>query len=270
MKRIVALLLVIILLVSLCSCGNSQKEDVIPDPVDQENSEVQEKTDELEKTSDNTDPVDQEKPEVQEKADKLEKTPDNTDSEPEPLPAQENNAASPQPKKHTHSYSKASEDKATCEHPGQITYACACGDSYVEYTDALGHSFNSGVCSRCGVNIVSLCSVSSVTCPDQLTYHYVNPSGIEIKTHPIRSLSVSDVYFESRGDDVVLHLAITGTVSSNVADGDGFGYVVLGGDGSGRIEMPAEESKNYYQEFEFTDITPGSYTISLEDFYHNS
>lgn len=243
MKRIAALFLTIILLMSLCACGNSQKKDDSADPADKESSEVQE-------------------------------TPDNSEgtpaADPEPAPSEGDKPAPSPPEKHTHSYSRGSVIDATCEQKGEITYVCACGDSYVECTDALGHSFNGGVCSRCGASVVSLCSVSSINCPSQLTYHHINPAGIEIKTHPIRSLSVTDVYFESRGDDVVLHLAVTGIVSSNVADGDGFGYVTLGGDGSGRIVIPASTSKNYYHEFEFTGITPGSYTISLEDFYHYS
>ena len=39
----------------------------------------------------------------------------------------------------------------TCTEKGYTTHTCACGDSYVDsYTDALGHSYKNGVCTRCG------------------------------------------------------------------------------------------------------------------------
>ena len=40
--------------------------------------------------------------------------------------------------------------EATCTEAGVITYACACGESYTEKIDALGHSFSDGACSVCG------------------------------------------------------------------------------------------------------------------------
>ena len=39
----------------------------------------------------------------------------------------------------------------TCTAKGYTTHTCACGDSYVDtYTDALGHSYANGKCTRCG------------------------------------------------------------------------------------------------------------------------
>ena len=39
----------------------------------------------------------------------------------------------------------------TCTEKGYTTHTCACGDSYVDsYTDALGHSYKNGTCTRCG------------------------------------------------------------------------------------------------------------------------
>ena len=39
----------------------------------------------------------------------------------------------------------------TCTAKGYTTHTCACGDSYVDsYTDALGHSYANGRCTRCG------------------------------------------------------------------------------------------------------------------------
>ena len=39
----------------------------------------------------------------------------------------------------------------TCTEKGYTTHICACGDTYVDsYTDALGHSYANGKCTRCG------------------------------------------------------------------------------------------------------------------------
>ncbi len=39
----------------------------------------------------------------------------------------------------------------TCTEQGYTTYACACGDSYVDdYVDAAGHDYQDGICTNCG------------------------------------------------------------------------------------------------------------------------
>ncbi len=55
------------------------------------------------------------------------------------------------PNAHTHIYAEAV-TKPTCTEKGYTTYSCTvCGDSYVgSYTNALGHSYANGKCSRCG------------------------------------------------------------------------------------------------------------------------
>ena len=51
---------------------------------------------------------------------------------------------------HTHSYEAAVTDP-TCTEGGYTTYTCACGDSYTaDETEALGHDFVEGTCTRCG------------------------------------------------------------------------------------------------------------------------
>ena len=51
---------------------------------------------------------------------------------------------------HTHDY-KAVATKPTCTGAGYTTYTCSCGDSYVDsYTNALGHDYKNGECTRCG------------------------------------------------------------------------------------------------------------------------
>lgn len=51
---------------------------------------------------------------------------------------------------HAHSYA-SSATSPTCTSGGYTTYTCSCGDSYTSsYTDALGHNYANGVCTRCG------------------------------------------------------------------------------------------------------------------------
>ena len=51
---------------------------------------------------------------------------------------------------HEHSY-EAVVTAPTCTAGGYTTYTCACGDSYVaDETEALGHSFENGICTVCG------------------------------------------------------------------------------------------------------------------------
>ena len=51
---------------------------------------------------------------------------------------------------HTHSY-EAVVTEPTCTEGGYTTYTCECGDTYTaDETDALGHSYENGVCTVCG------------------------------------------------------------------------------------------------------------------------
>ena len=51
---------------------------------------------------------------------------------------------------HEHSYTSAVTEP-TCTAQGYTTHTCTCGDSYVDsYTNALGHSYKNGACTRCG------------------------------------------------------------------------------------------------------------------------
>ena len=52
---------------------------------------------------------------------------------------------------HTHSYTEE-KTEPTCTEKGKITYICQCGDSYIEETEAIGHSFGDGVCAICGAS----------------------------------------------------------------------------------------------------------------------
>ena len=55
----------------------------------------------------------------------------------------------------------------TCTAKGYTTYTCSCGNSYVDnYTDALGHSYTSGKCTRCGAADPDYKSPTAVTFSD--------------------------------------------------------------------------------------------------------
>ena len=55
---------------------------------------------------------------------------------------------------HTHKY-EGVVTAPTCTEGGYTTYTCSCGDSYVgDETEALGHTFENGVCTVCGIGAV--------------------------------------------------------------------------------------------------------------------
>ena len=51
---------------------------------------------------------------------------------------------------HEHSFT-STVTEPTCTEAGHTTYVCACGESYTDdFTDALGHDYENGKCTRCG------------------------------------------------------------------------------------------------------------------------
>ena len=64
---------------------------------------------------------------------------------------------------HVHSYESVV-TAPTCTEQGYTTYTCECGDSYVDdYTDALGHSYATGICTVCGAADPDYVAVTGVT-----------------------------------------------------------------------------------------------------------
>lgn len=51
---------------------------------------------------------------------------------------------------HTHNYVETVTKEPTCTGAGEKTYACNCGDSYIETMPATGHNYVNGVCDGCG------------------------------------------------------------------------------------------------------------------------
>jgi hypothetical protein len=67
---------------------------------------------------------------------------------------------------HTHSYTSVVTDP-TCAAKGYTTYTCSCGDSYVDnYTNALGHNYSNGKCTRCGAADPNYKAPTAVTFSD--------------------------------------------------------------------------------------------------------
>jgi hypothetical protein len=67
---------------------------------------------------------------------------------------------------HTHSYTSVV-TAPTCTAKGYTTYTCSCGNSYKDnYTNALGHNYSNGKCTRCGVADPNYKAPTSVTFSD--------------------------------------------------------------------------------------------------------
>ena len=67
---------------------------------------------------------------------------------------------------HTHSYTSVV-TAPTCTAKGYTTYTCSCGDSYVDnYTNALGHNYSNGKCTRCGAADPNYKAPTAVTFSD--------------------------------------------------------------------------------------------------------
>lgn len=65
--------------------------------------------------------------------------------------ATEPEVTEPEATEHPHTY-ETQVIPPDCTNRGYTAYICACGDSYLgDYVDALGHDYQEGICTRCGV-----------------------------------------------------------------------------------------------------------------------
>ena len=53
---------------------------------------------------------------------------------------------------HTHNYDSVESIEPNCTTKGYVNKKCSCGSEATEYFDALGHLYENGVCTRCGIN----------------------------------------------------------------------------------------------------------------------
>ncbi len=78
---------------------------------------------------------------------------------------------------HTHEYTAQVTTQPTCEAAGETTYTCACGHSYTEAIDALGHSYSATVvapsCTEDGYTLhtCAACGSSYTDAPTQAEGH---------------------------------------------------------------------------------------------------
>lgn len=104
-----------------------------------------------------------------------------------------------------HNY-KITVTSATCTAKGYTDYKCTnCGNSYVDnYTNALGHSTDDGTCSRCGINIIKIGSLSSPL---------KGSSGINISYQEYS-------FYSSKIINVTVEQVITGSTANNLANSE--------------------------------------------------
>ena len=117
-----------------------------------------------------------------------------------------------------HNY-KATVTAPTCTAKGYTTHSCAaCGSSYTDsYTNALGHSYKNGVCTRCGAKDAS----------------YIAAPTIKITTssgHPKLTWNAVDgaakywVYRSTDGKNFSVYTTVTGTSYTNTSTTIGTTY----------------------------------------------
>lgn len=120
---------------------------------------------------------------------------------------------------HTHTYSKTLVS-ATCTEKGYTLNRCVCGDEYKEnYTDALGHTYASNVCSVCGEKMATA-SVSAVI-------EYISATQVKIKVDRLGSditdFNISVKNTETNEIKIITGFSETITVDANTV------YTVAGG-----------------------------------------
>ena len=132
MKKLIALLLAMTLVLSLTACGGGEQTANLDDAP--ETSAITTTTDGAEETTENTEETTA--PVVTEPA---ETEPVETEPAETTPPATEPAETTPV---HTHSYTSKVTKAATCTEKGVKTFTCSCGKSYTESIKATGHSYS--------------------------------------------------------------------------------------------------------------------------------
>ena len=168
MKRILSLVLSIIMMFSLCACGNNEKaekycsscgEGISKDVAFCEHCGAavnNEKTESEDTSSDNSSSTES-------KTEETCKTPSATESTNKPTASSKTDTSSkassstipstskPSTPSHTHSYSKKV-TAATCTKKGYTTYTCSCGDTYKDKYTNPSHTYSQYICTKCGIH----------------------------------------------------------------------------------------------------------------------
>ena len=157
MKRILAIVLAIVMVLSLAACGKDKKAEIhcssCGEAIKKDvafcsncGAEVNiSKNESEEALSNNSTPSENTENKNEETS-----TPTNASAPSTSTPSTSTPSISkPSTSIHTHSYSKKV-TAATCTAKGYTTYTCSCGDTYIsDYIDA-SHNYQKNVCTRCG------------------------------------------------------------------------------------------------------------------------
>ena len=138
MKKLLALLLVMIMVLSLAACGNDDKDTVSGDSTSTtqtEGSESTDTTDESTGSSNATDSTETSTPAT----DSTEgtSTPEETSK-----PSETTKPTETTKPEHKHSYTSKVTKEVTCGADGTKTFTCSCGDTYTEKIAATGHKWS--------------------------------------------------------------------------------------------------------------------------------
>lgn len=137
MKKLLALLLVLTLMVSLAACGGDDKDTVAGDSASTTQTEGSENTgttDESTGSSDATDSTETSTPATDSIEDTS--TPEETSK-----PTETTKPSDTTKPEHKHSYTSKVTKEATCSADGTKTFTCSCGDTYTEKIAATGHKW---------------------------------------------------------------------------------------------------------------------------------
>lgn len=177
---------------------------------------------------------------------------------------------------HTHSYTKTNSVAATCTTSGSETFTCACGNSYTNKTNALGHSYGGWVviqeasttstgkkeckCDRCGgAPIYETIPVKTTTTTTTTTTASMSTS-IDSRVRTVSSKAGNKLYAyglcyvaDKRSGNNAIQIRVNSETSLYVSYCKPNGTKV-----STTVSTPSSEYKAM-----FTIKSDGSYTINL-------
>lgn len=138
MKKLLCVLLVLVMILSLCACGDAQDEK---NPAGGETTSEQDQ-------NETTAPVETTTPETTAPATTV--------------------PATTEPTVHEHNYTGKVTKEATCSEKGVKTFTCACGDSYTKDIKKLSHKYSEATCTA-----AKTCSVCGKTDGKPAAHTYV-------------------------------------------------------------------------------------------------
>lgn len=218
-RRMTVLIILVIVCALLCSCAKKKinRKDTTDKPsIEQTDDTLKQDKDKDKTTAEPEEAVDDVPPEVKE-------------DKPNVSPAKDNNAATTNASKHSHSYSEVSSVAATCTSDGSRDYKCSCGKSYSEAIPATGHSWKSATCtepktcSACGATEGAAAGhnydggTTCTVCGHKLTMTFTGNVGSEVvlkdKLHfgeqTVASIIVDDIVTSYDGSCVYIYCTPT-------------------------------------------------------------